>query len=466
MPIRSQADISPVYGMRRLRRGRELERSLTLLRVFLLASAVLCAGAGVALGWMLSHSLTAEALDAEQTALARYVDGVVGPTLVHGDRVVVSPRDKGRFASSVRRSKDILSVKVWRADGALAWTNVDPERIGHTFPLEDQLGDVIKENQPIADLVGTGGDAADEDAFERNELARAHHVHQLFEVYAPIESSDGSHAIGAYEIYANPAALNHLIGSRRTMLWLVVGAVFVALWGLLALLVRRASRTLRRQNQKLRARTIRLVESNRLLEESALEAVESLNATVDAKDAYTAGHSLRVQRIAVGLGEELGLRSECLDLLRFAGLFHDIGKIGVPDAILTKPDRLTELEFEIVKRHPEDGARIIGRLHRLQAAVPAVLHHHERWDGFGYPHGLRGDAIPLEAAIVGLADAIDAMTTDRPYSCARSLEEATDEVVRNRGSQFAPAVVDAFVALVERSPEVFAPDAGGELVPA
>jgi hypothetical protein len=134
---------------------------------------VLCAGAGVALGWMLSHSLTTEALDAEQTALACYVDGVVGPTLVHGDKVVVSPRDKGRFASSVRRSKEILSVKVWRADGALAWTNVDPERIGHTFPLEDQLGHVIRENQPIADLAGTGGDAADEDAFERNELARA-----------------------------------------------------------------------------------------------------------------------------------------------------------------------------------------------------------------------------------------------------------------------------------------------------
>jgi HD-GYP domain-containing protein (c-di-GMP phosphodiesterase class II) len=455
-----------MHGMRRLRRRRELERSLTLLRVFLLASAVICAAAGVALGWMLSHSLTAEALDAEQTALARYVDGVVGPALVQGDKVVVSPRDKGRFASSVRRRKDILSVKVWRADGVLAWTNVDPRRIGRHFPLADELGAVIKENSPIADLVGTGGNAADEDAFERNELARAHHLHQLFEVYAPIESPDGSRAIGAYEIYANPSSLNRLIGARRTMVWLAVAAVFAALWGLLALLVRGASRTLRRQNEKLRARTIRLVESNRLLEESALEAVESLNATVDAKDPYTAGHSLRVQRIAVGLGKELGLGRECLDRLRFAGLFHDIGKIGVPDAILTKPDRLTKLEFEIVKRHPEDGARIIGRLHRLHAIVPAVLHHHERWDGFGYPHGLRGDEIPLEAAIVGLADAIDAMTTDRPYSCARSLEDATEEVVRNRGTQFAPAVVDAFVALVARTPELFAADAGGELVTA
>jgi putative nucleotidyltransferase with HDIG domain len=251
------------------------------------------------------------------------------------------------------------------------------------------------------------------------------------------------------------------------MLWTAVGVVFIALWVLLAVLVRGASRTLRRQNETLHARTLSLVESNRLLEESALEAVESLNATVDAKDPYTAGHSQRVQRIAVALGEELGLDRDRLDVLRFAGLFHDIGKLGVPDAILTKPDRLTELEYEIVKRHPEDGARIVGRLHRLHATVPAVLHHHERWDGTGYPHGLHGDGIPLEAAIVGLADAVDAMTTDRPYSCARTLEDATDEVVRNRRTQFAPAVVDAFVTLVERVRELFGVDPmADELVPA
>jgi putative nucleotidyltransferase with HDIG domain len=452
-----------VADRKRLRRGRDLERSLTLLRVFLLASALICAGAGVVLGSMLSRSLKSEALNAEQSALARYVDGVVHPLLVRNGRVHIPWKQDGRLAMSVLRQHDIATVKVWRKDGILAWTNTrsrsnsgrlvanrDRHLIDRRFPLDDELGEAIKENRAVAALVGT--DADGEDSFERNDLG----YRQLFEVYAPIE--DRNHAIGAYEIYANPQALSRLIGSRRTMLWLAVGAVFLALWAALALLVRGASRTLRRQNEKLRRRTLRLAESNRLLEESALEAVESLNATVDAKDPYTAGHSRRVQRIAVALGEELGLGSEQLDILRFAGLFHDIGKIGVPDAILTKPDRLTELEFEIVKRHPEDGARIVGRLHRLHAAVPAVLHHHERWDGTGYPHGLRGDVIPLEATIVGLADAVDAMTTDRPYSCARTLADATEEVVRNRGTQFAPAVVDAYVALVERVPGLFGSD--------
>jgi putative nucleotidyltransferase with HDIG domain len=460
-------------GQLRRRGRRDLERSLTLLRVFLLASAIICAGAGVVLGSILSRSLKSEALNAEETALAHYVDGVVHPLLVRHGRVRVPWAKDSQLGDSVLRQKDIATVKVWRRNGVLAWTNTiarsssghlvanrDRSLVGRRFPLDDELNEALRENQPVAALVGTGADG--EDSFERNDLGFRH----LFEVYAPIENSR-QRAIGAYEIYADPGALDRLIGSRSRMVWIAVGIVFAALWAALALLVRGASRTLRRQNEKLQARTLRLAESNRLLEESALEAVESLNATVDAKDPYTAGHSQRVQRIAVALGEELGLEREKLDVLRFAGLFHDIGKIAVPDAILMKPDRLTELEFEIVKRHPEDGARIVGRLHRLHAAVPAVLHHHERWDGRGYPDGLSGDRIPPEAAIVGLADAVDAMTTDRPYSSARTLDDAADEILRNRGTQFAPAVVDAFVALVERAPELFGTDpAAGELVPA
>src|SRR5581483_6360205 len=150
----------------------------------------------------------------------------------------------------------MLSVKVWGANGLLAWTNQDRKRIGHRFPLDGLLGDAIHQNRAIAALVGTG--SAGEDSFERNELARKNHLDHLFEVYAPIESKSGSRAIGAYEIYANPQALDELIGSRRETLWLAVGGVLAALWAVLALLVRGASRTLRRQNEELRARTISL----------------------------------------------------------------------------------------------------------------------------------------------------------------------------------------------------------------
>ncbi len=239
-------------------------------------------------------------------------------------------------------------------------------------------------------------------------------------------------------------------------IWIVVSIVFFALYLALTLLVRSASRTLRRQTSELRDRSAKLMDSYRLLEENALEAVQSLNATVDAKDSYTAGHSQRVQQIALRVGEELGLTSERLDALRFAGLFHDIGKLRVPDAILAKPGALTPEEYELIKRHPEDGATIIGHIGRLREAVPVIRHHHERWDGTGYPDRLAGAAIPVEASVVGLADAWDAMTTERPYSGALSVERAAEEIRNGRGTQFSPDVVDAFFAVLRRRPGDFA----------
>ena len=127
----------------------------------------------------------------------------------------------------------------------------------------------------------------------------------------------------------------------------------------------------------------------------------------------------------------------------------------MPDAILTKPGRLDREEYELIKRHSDEGAQIVGKLGRLRDAVPMIRHHHERWDGRGYPDGLAGDAIPLEAAIVGLADAWDAMTTDRPYARALTLEEAHAEIRDGRGTQFRPAVVDAFIAAARLRPAEF-----------
>ena len=188
----------------------------------------------------------------------------------------------------------------------------------------------------------------------------------------------------------------------------------------------------------------------------SLEAIESLNATVEAKDPYTAGHSLRVQELSPALGEELGLERAEVDGLRFGALFHDIGKLAVPDAILTKPARLTDEEFDVIKRHSDEGARIVGKFGRLRDAVPVIRHHHERWSGGGYPEGIAGADIPLAAAIVGLADAWDAMTTDRPYHRALSFEEATEQLQCGRGTQFAPEVVDAFFAVMGRRRRVAA----------
>jgi putative nucleotidyltransferase with HDIG domain len=232
----------------------------------------------------------------------------------------------------------------------------------------------------------------------------------------------------------------------------VIALVFLGLCGALGLLARKASNTLRRQTRLLQEHSAALAESYDALERSTLDAIESLNATVEAKDPYTAGHSARVRRLALALGNELELSRDELDALRLGGLFHDIGKIAIPDAILLKPGRLTEDEFERMKDHSAEGARIVGKLSQLSPIVPTIRHHHERWDGRGYPDGLAGQEIPLLAAIVGLADAWDAMTTERPYAPAMASEDALEEIRRGNGTQFAPAVGQALLRIAERDP--------------
>ena len=445
----------------RLRRNggsgdRRLEGSLTLMRLFLVASAVILIGAAVLLGSMLTRTLHSQALSEEQTSLSQYVDGVLGPIVVKDDRVVPTRWLSQTILRVLHGQPDVVSVKVWRADGTLAWASLQPTRIGKRFPVDSDLGKAIRDNRAVASVVSpnpTGEDAAE-----------AHLGYsQLIQVYAPLESSDRTRAIGAYEIYANPAALQRIIGSRVRMIWMGVASVFLVLWLLLALLVRGASRTLRLRTAQLRDRSARLLDSYKLLEQSALEAVESLNATVEARDPYTAGHSQRVQQIALEIGRQLNLSRGRLEALGLAGLFHDIGKLRVPDSVLTKPGPLTAEEFDLIKRHPDDGAEIVGHLGRLRDVLPYIRHHHERWDGLGYPAGLAADEIPLEAAIVGLADAWDAMTTERPYSRARSTDEAAEEILRARGTQFAPSVVDAFFAAMRRAG---AHEDDQELVPA
>ena len=416
------------------------------MRLFVVASAAILVAAAFLLGSMLTRTLRSQALGEERTSLAQYVDGVLGPIVVHNNRVDTTRWLSQTILRVLRGQPDVVSVKVWRADGTLAWTSLDANRIGHRFPLDSNLGQTIRGNRAVASVISPS--ASGEDAAEAG-LG----FHQLIQVYAPLESSDHTRAIGAYEIYADPAALQRILGSRVRMIWFGVGGVFVILWLLLALLVRGASRTLRIRTAQLRDRSARLVESYRLLEQSALEAVESLNATVEARDPYTAGHSQRVQRIALAIGEAFDLPRSRLEALGLAGLFHDIGKLRVPDAVLTKPGPLSPEEFDLIKRHPDDGADIVGHLGRLRDVLPYIRHHHERWDGAGYPAGLAGPEIPLEAAIVGLADAWDAMTTERPYSRARTSDEATEEILRARGTQFAPAVVDAFIDTIGRRRE-------------
>lgn len=168
-----------------------------------------------------------------------------------------------------------------------------------------------------------------------------------------------------------------------------------------------------------------------------------IEATMEAKDPYTVQHQRRVTQIALNIAGKMGLPGDALEKLRIAGTLHDLGKVGVPTEILVKPGRLTEQEFSIIKTHPMVGFDILQPLELPQQTTQIVLQHHERWNGSGYPRGLSGNDILLEARILGVADVVEAMATHRPYRPALGINMALEELTRNRGILYDPDVVQS-----------------------
>ncbi|KEO83037.1 hypothetical protein EL26_12160 [Tumebacillus flagellatus] len=188
-------------------------------------------------------------------------------------------------------------------------------------------------------------------------------------------------------------------------------------------------------------------ENNRRIVRSYHTSLESLANAVAAKDDETNGHSKRVVRYSVLIGREMGLQHRLLQQLEWGALLHDIGKIAVPDAILKKPGALTDDEWTIMREHPQMGYLMVKNIDFLKEGTDVVLHHHERMDGRGYPHKLVGEEIPLLARIFAVADTFDAITSDRPYRKAQSIEHAREEIARHVDTQFCRECVEAFLRL-------------------
>jgi response regulator RpfG family c-di-GMP phosphodiesterase len=197
----------------------------------------------------------------------------------------------------------------------------------------------------------------------------------------------------------------------------------------------------------------RVEEATRDLQAAYRATLETLGSALDSRDVGTEAHSRRVHGYALATAREYGVPEADLPDLERGVLLHDIGKIGIPDAILLKPGPLTPAEWQTMRRHPEIGERLVRAVPFLRGAVPIIYCHHEKWDGSGYPQGLVGDAIPLGARIFAVVDAFDAMTFDRPYSKAIPFDVAYTEIKRCAGSHFDPAVVDAFLRVPETALE-------------
>lgn len=190
----------------------------------------------------------------------------------------------------------------------------------------------------------------------------------------------------------------------------------------------------------------RVKEQTELINKMYVRAINALIKALEAKDFYTRGHSQRVTRYSVAIGQDLGLPPDQIRELRRAASLHDLGKIGVRDAILNKPGKLTDEEIGEVLRHPEMATRILSPIPFFRKLLPSILHHHERFDGLGYPGRLKGKEIPLDSRIMAVCDAYDAMTSDRAYRAALPAEDAAAEILRCSGAQFDPEIVSVFLS--------------------
>ena len=208
----------------------------------------------------------------------------------------------------------------------------------------------------------------------------------------------------------------------------------------------------------------KLIASYQDLKQTYMAAVSSLLSAMKARDGYTLKHSYDVTYYALAIAGEMGIEQADIDVINNAANLHDLGKIGIDGRILLKPGALNGRETEAVREHPRMAADILRPLKFLSKEIALIIHHHERYDGAGYPHGLKGDLIPLGARIIAVADAFSAMTTERPYRKAISSPNAIEELKRNSGGQFDPAVVKAFIDAVE-SGKLLLRDASSNVIP-
>ncbi|TDB36899.1 MAG: HD-GYP domain-containing protein [Actinobacteria bacterium] len=338
----------------------------------------------------------------------------------------------GELVSARNAGDDRMLFRVMDRDGRVLFSTMS-EQVGEE-PEEEELDAVVAGKTHIG-IVDTAGNAALGDITDERAI----------EVLTPLAMPGTDTIIGVVETYKPYSEVAASARKAAFIVWIpvVVGAL-VSFAGL-SWILNRATAEAREHEVEVASLNDRLHDSMMTLEGQSLGTLQALSAAVDEKDSYTARHSLGVTNWAHIIGVAAGLTTAEQATLERAGLLHDIGKIGVPESVLLKPSKLTDEEFAQIREHPEAGARILEAIPFLEDTVSVVRHHHERWDGSGYPDGLSGEQIPYLARVLAVADAYDAMTTDRPYRQAMPAEAARRELFACAGSQFDPDVVALFV---------------------
>jgi putative nucleotidyltransferase with HDIG domain len=406
--------------------------TLQFTLVFALLSLVLVGLTGSGLSLYLAHSIKDGEIDDAADHAQGHVSRLVMTHLSLAQAMTpLTGEQYAEFDSFVQAeiiSADTLGVSMWSQDGTLLYSSASPDQIGQSFPLDERLAAAFRGGTAsrVADSPGDLGGLVSAGSFP------------VLAVYAPLTPEGGVDVAAALEIDQAYAPIAHRIERSQTVMFVAVAGALGFLYAVLLAIVGRGSAVMGKQRRQLLLRGQELKRSHDAL-------LKVLSAALDLRDQATKGHSLRLARLASAIGQELGFSDEELSHLEQAAMLHDMTKLELPKAILGKAGPLTNDEWQKIQRHPELGYEMVRDAPFLQEAGQIILCHHERYDGGGYPRGLKGEEISLAARVFALADAYDAMISDRPHRKAVSHAAAVTEIEGGAGTQFDPKVVEAFL---------------------
>lgn len=341
-----------------------------------------------------------------------------------------------RYIQNSVMGKDVKRIKIWDRTGRVIYSD-EASLTGRKFKIGSDL-DTAFNGYVTADFVPLN---------EEEQKTESNLAPRLLEVYVPIFANNQKTVIGAFELYISDRVLVSQIKNNRLITLLIITSGLALLYISLIGVFRKASRTIHTQSREIYKLSSYLDEALSWQEKSYVGIIKALLTALDAKDSYTAGHSTRVTGYSLKIGRAMELTPERLKILEEAALFHDIGKIGIPEQVLNKPAKFSEAERIVIQSHSTIGYDIINSIHYFAEHAKIVRHHHEWYDGTGYPDGLKGNNIPLEARILAVADTYDALITDRPYKKSLSKRDALEIIHSEKNTHLDPMVVDVLLNL-------------------
>lgn len=406
-----------------------------LIRTFTLFSIIAFILTGLVLSQIISGHIRDSKMVNLEEATRFTVKSVVRSDLDISDfESAISSAKEERIKSDIYDSLDLYGIK------SITMLNMKKEII-----ISGDSNYILKQTDTNLDRVMMEGKPfAISDTYKLNDEG-GDGRELFFNIYEPIILDGKIEGVFIFQI-PDQSISSHVNMVVQAIVLTLSGGLFI-LFVLLIGVLYNASKMLFTQNKELAIQKAEIEKSYIRLDASYRNTIVALSNAVDARDPYTAGHSSRVTKISQLIAKELSMAKDDEKILEYAALFHDIGKLGIPDHILHKEGKLTDDEYEIIKKHPDIGVSILEKVDFLAEALPIIRHHHERFCGNGYPSGIRGGEIPLGARIIAIADTYDAMTTDRPYRKAFDHNAAVREILKNKGTQFDDSLVDMFVRI-------------------